>query len=318
MKDYLKIHASQAEYETWLASTNFVTPNVSAITGSSDVFYNPKVTTPSGYNMLDILWSDGTTTTTVRPTTDGVTPIGLCVAPTGFFGANEKARFMALKYAGGSALGNIGSATGSTTYNDQYLYWSGKAKKEVTGLPNYNQIVSNNQNNVVQIADYQGNIIGSAFDGAGEPIMLYTENNTWIGLEPNNPFTNCALGDINGKQNINIISTLDSLSYNSYYYSFASVRLYYTPGTQAGDWYLPALGELALIAANQSRINTVLNSISSLYSSDCMSNIYGDRNYWSSTERNLDRAFSIRFSNAVMSIGTDKLLNNLVIPMLQK
>jgi hypothetical protein len=34
-------HASQAAYETWLASPDFITPNVSAITGSSSVLYNP-------------------------------------------------------------------------------------------------------------------------------------------------------------------------------------------------------------------------------------------------------------------------------------
>ena len=39
MKDYLKMHASQAAYETWLASPDFITPNVSTISGSSSVLY---------------------------------------------------------------------------------------------------------------------------------------------------------------------------------------------------------------------------------------------------------------------------------------
>ena len=55
MKDYLKIHASQAAYQTWLGSSDFITPNVSTITGSSDILYNPMPAAPSGYNMLDIL-----------------------------------------------------------------------------------------------------------------------------------------------------------------------------------------------------------------------------------------------------------------------
>ena len=315
MKDYLKLHASQAAYETWLASPDFITPNVSTITGSSSVLYKPKINTPSGYNFLDILWSDGTATQTVRPTTDGVTPIGLCVAPTGFFGDSEKARFMALKYAGGTKYGEtIGNATGSTTYENQLLKWEYNSTTNIIGLTNYNQIVSDNQKSFAWLADYEGNTMDS--NNSGESIMLYTENNTWMGLETNNTFTGYALGDINGKQNTTTVANLGLLSN---YPAFASVLNYYTPGTQAGDWYLPTLGELAIICANQSRINPVLNNISSLYGTDCMSVIYNynDSLYWSSTEYDSFSAFFVSFSVG-LARNINKSNEYYVIPMLQK
>lgn len=41
MQDYLKKHETQAAYTTWKASNDYVTPNVSLISG--DVDYNPYV-----------------------------------------------------------------------------------------------------------------------------------------------------------------------------------------------------------------------------------------------------------------------------------
>lgn len=264
------------------------------------------------YNFLDILWSDGTATQGVRPTTDGVTPIGLCVAPTGFFGPNEGARFMALKYAGGTSDGTpTYSPSGSTTWENQKLQWTlESAYTDVPELTNYGKLTLSTDA-PVKLADYQG---GNNGCDAVEHIMLYTENGTWIGLEQDNELNGFALGDINGKQNTITVYNLNSSNIDIYP-AFSSISYYFTDGTQAGDWYLPALGELAIVCANQSRINPVLSDISNKYGSDCMSSIHSGI-YWSSTENDDEYTFCIDFVDGIEQ--KEKKSPNLAIPMLIK
>lgn len=265
----------------------------------------------TGYKFLDILWSDGTVTQTVRPTTDDVKPIGLCVAPTGFFGPNERARgarFMALKYVGVTSASSGGVSTADPTPNSTPCPWTlESAINDVPELYNYP---------LTSTPSIEGLLLASYEDSNSAKPHIYTLNETWMGLEPNpDKFGRYyALGDINGKQNTDDVSALGSLSVSNYLV-FKSVLDYYTDGTQAGDWYLPAAGELAIICANQSRINPVLARINTLYNSDCMSSI-DSNTYWSSTEYiDTNDAVYINFSNDYISHGP-KNDSNLAIPML--
>ena len=58
MKDYLKMHASQAAYETWAASNDYVTPNVSLIEDTYELIYQEYVEPTQQYiEIAGIKWA---------------------------------------------------------------------------------------------------------------------------------------------------------------------------------------------------------------------------------------------------------------------
>ena len=65
--------------------------------------------------------------------------------------------------------------------------------------------------------------------------------------------------------------------------AFEYVNSYKTEGTKAGDWYLPALGELSAIGRNYEALNTALGKIGGerLYEND----------YWSSSENSAQKVW---------------------------
>jgi hypothetical protein len=70
--------------------------------------------------LFDILYSDAdgklSYTAEVLPASDGLIPIGICIAAPGFFGDNEPARWMSLKLMNSSDP-NIGSLSTSSALN---------------------------------------------------------------------------------------------------------------------------------------------------------------------------------------------------------
>ena len=64
---------------------------------------------------------------------------------------------------------------------------------------------------------------------------------------------------------------------------------YKTEGTNAGDWYLPAMGELNAIYGNKGVLNIALGKIGgAMLSTDY---------YWSSCEYSYDKAWKLRFGD---------------------
>ena len=83
--------------------------------------------------------------------------------------------------------------------------------------------------------------------------------------------------DFNGKANTAAIK-----AYNSDLSDFPAAKYVYnykTTGTNVGDWYLPALGELYKVYQNQYAINKALLSLGK-------SKLSNGREYWSSSESN--------------------------------
>jgi len=102
---YLKRFSKHSLYEAYLVSSIFMETEgkdvVSFCKQQNEVHYNTYIAPPS-YNILDILYANAAgnkkVDSTILDPSLGYTPIGLCVAGTGFFGENEPARFMSLKY----------------------------------------------------------------------------------------------------------------------------------------------------------------------------------------------------------------------------
>jgi hypothetical protein len=119
-----------------------------------------------------------------------------------------------------------------------------------------------------------------------------------------------ATADFNGKKNTDIITALaltqsgwttDSAITNSYgsgYYPAACCcRRFHTTGTNAGDWYLPACGELGYIIPKFATLNKILSAINTAYGSGTAFALTTDGNYWSSSEYSATNARSVNTSN---------------------
>jgi hypothetical protein len=106
-----------------------------------------------------------------------------------------------------------------------------------------------------------------------------------------------ATADFNGKKNTDIItamataqsdwttaSAITNGSGSGYYPAACCCRRFHTTGTNAGDWYLPACGELGYIIPKLAVINRILSAINTAYGSGTAVALDTDRYYWSSAE----------------------------------
>ena len=118
---YIKRFQEHSLYEAYIVGDVFPEtegkPVVSYCKLQNEVHYNSYVPT---YNLLDILYANTAgkkkVDSNVLDPSLGYTPIGICIAETGFFGENEPARFMSLKY-----MNYTTPETGSLT--SQGMYW---------------------------------------------------------------------------------------------------------------------------------------------------------------------------------------------------
>ena len=90
--------------------------------------------------------------------------------------------------------------------------------------------------------------------------------------------------------------------------AFEYVNSYKTEGTQAGDWYLPSMGELYAIYGNKDVLNIALGKIGGTkLSSD---------DYWSSSEHSYNDAWSLSFSDGYVDGILKSYINGYVRPVL--
>ena len=118
------------------------------------IHYNPYIpsSTPPP-TFLDILYSDAngnlSFTSEVLPISEGKTPIALCIAGTNFFGYNEPARWMSLKY-----MNYTTPETGSSS--TQNMYW-GNGDTNVTTINDISKTYFNGVDNGYILVDYSDN-----------------------------------------------------------------------------------------------------------------------------------------------------------------
>ena len=89
--------------------------------------------------------------------------------------------------------------------------------------------------------------------------------------------------------------------------AFEYVNSYKTEGTQAGDWYIPAMGELNAIYGNKDVLNITLGKIGGTK--------FGTSFYWSSTEYYTSNAWTLEFYHGSVDLSL-KDFNNYVRPVL--
>lgn len=294
---------------------SFLLNNLGKVTFIGQEIDEPVIVT-SQYNFLDILYTDGngnlSVSSEVLASSEGKTPIALCVAKTGFFGENEKARWIALRW------GRIGDPdAGTTTRMTIYFGPSG---------------------NVQEIDDVSTTYAGASGSGSdwgrfswgsinnNPPVVpnVYNENGDW-NIEVLGTIGDYALTDINGKAKTAIYltnvteenwQTNNAIADSSAagHWPAVEVSWRYSPnGTKQGDWYIGTVGEYALMENLRDDVETKLTQINSIYS-DCISNI--DHEIWTSTER--DNGQNYRMNVPLGQFGSKaKTDKKGVLPMLQ-
>lgn len=213
----------------------------------------------------------------------GYVPIGLCIAKAGFFGENEPARWMSLKY--------MNYTTPETGSLESQTIKLGQNGKQITS-----KLISTGHKNT---SGYSTVFKSDWSWGSNDIVSLFNENNNWniseLG-EVNTYFTT----DIDGKNKTQLwlnAATEQStwqtdesiINSGDQGYSTAACccARYHTLGTQPGDWYLGGSGEICILVILKPFIQARLKQISKEYPNYCAPLLRDNTDgisFWSSTE----------------------------------
>lgn len=263
-----------------------------------------------------IYYSDGATTLPSEDVDNSKTPIGILVIPASHM-EDGKARIMSLAEMTEDGVGSL------TNYNG--LVWGVNGTD--TSLHNYDQIPCIGHDgegvypdNIIDHTNDYGYICSDRTNNWDVSISNPLDPGTsWYYDDPDchipSPFNadgtfnsaysatsysggtiNNALSDFNGKSNT---ATLVALGAD--YKAANACSLYSTEGTNRGDWYLPAMGELAYIMV---RFQTIQNSLAKLGNKALALN--DNSYYWSSTEYDSDYAYGLGTGNGDVGNGGNK------------
>ena len=230
------------------------------------------------------------------------TPIGVVVIPTSHdvYGTGE-CGVISLK-----PMNCNTPSTGGTV--EQGMYW-GTAGVDISGLSDLSQVSTGNTSNGIPTSNNSyGYLPSDNFSGtrcahdtdvyynsspyAPSPYLTDGSRNSGYYQTISPSSSDNALADFDGKGNTEKIITQRGIKdYNSWtpsrttqadYPAASCCDMFYTEGTQQGDWYLPACGELGYIMPPFNKINDTIDKIRTIYDSSVGVNL--DRNiYLSST-----------------------------------
>ena len=266
------------------------TPNISKCILENEIHYQKKLY--PHYNLFDILYVDSNgkkkVDSNILDPNLGYTPIGLCVVETNFFGDNEPARFISLKYMNYET-------PDSGSLLSQGMMW-GNYGPDIITINNINYVYGDISDTCYLTDNNPSNgspTVPSVFDNGKWNLSILGEVNSIM------------LTDIDGKNKTNKIievateqstwqtdTTIINLSNANYYPAACCCWRYHTLGTQQGDWYLPAGGELVFLSIYYEIINNKLLQISNVYNNDCISSLI-NHTYWSSSEKSGNYAYTI-------------------------
>lgn len=302
---FTKRYETESDYTS--AKPKLILPNVSLVSESSKVYYNPKASIVVGTYLYD----DGTT---------GHTPnsnvVGVCVIPNGLL-PDRKARFMSVKGV------NRNNTTGG---NDEGIMWSSNYTKTV--LPTqYNSAVCVRPNGdtqaVTDIIDHdsngktvympsdkttgvyeKGTGLINPFDSVNEINLKYAYADDGDHYPPSPYYSNGTLNsnyiatkNSNGDSITNALSDIDGYTNTQILIEDAAVVAAKRCGVFApnnygqGKWYLPAIGEFAFVMPRWNEIQAALGSV------DGGVQLASNTNYLSSTECDSNHAWYLYTGN---------------------
>lgn len=311
---FTKRYETESDYTS--AKPKLILPNVSLVSESSKVYYNPKASIVVGTYLYD----DGTT---------GPTPnsnvVGVCVIPNGLL-PDRKARFISVKGV------NSNNTTGG---NDTSIKWSSNYTETV--LPTqYNSAVCVRPNGdtqaVTDIIDHdsngksvympsdkttsgyeKGSGLTNPFDSVNEINLKYAYADNGRHYSPSPYYSNGALNsnyiatkNSNGDSITNALSDIDGYTNTQILIEDADVVAAKRCGVFApnnygqGKWYLPAIGELAFVMPRWNEIQAAIGSV------DGGVQLGSGSGYWSSTECDSNNAWYLgALTGGVGNYGKD-------------
>ena len=305
--EYLKLFETHQGYEDFVSGGTMVRPNVSHCVSENEVHYNP---IPSPKDIVgSVAYYDGSSVKFALKddyTSAMGTPIGVVVIPKSHM-EDGKCRIMSLANMSyktpetGTLVGTNNSTAGAN------LMW-GVINNDIAELTNYDKVVTINGATTAGYgylpSDYYIGTEGAVNNeadidtawGTGTP----QSPSPYLSDGSKNPlyFTaGQALCDMNGKFNTNAIVNLSAIktqtsgafeNIQANYPAAMACHMYHTSGTQQGDWYLPAMGELGYLYVRAKKINETLTSLGSSavgYGLPDTLSLLGSW-LWSSSERN--------------------------------
>ena len=219
-------------------------------------------------------------------------------------------------------------ATGGTS--EQSMYW-GVYGTDISTLPNLNQapIVGSGSN----VGNADSTVTGqdsypylpsdkfsavqcphdtdayyysssSSYDQAPSPYLTDGSRNPAYYQTTSPSSSNNCLADFDGRGNTDkIITQRGNKEYTSWkpgssteadYPAASCCDMFYTEGTQQGDWYLPAMGELGYIMPPFNKINEAITKMRNAYGSSVGVTLDTSGTYWSSSECSSNLARYVR------------------------
>ena len=198
-------------------------------------------------------------------------------------------------------------STGGTS--EQEMCWG--VGTNISGLPDLDQVPTGNTSNGIPTGSIlRGYLPSDRFSGTqcAHDTDAYYKSSDYIPspyltdgsrnpgyYQTSSPSSSSnALADFDGIGNTEkIITQRGTKDYNSWtpgrttqadYPAASCCDMFYTEGTQQGDWYLPACGELGYIMPPFNKINDAIDKIRTAYGSSVGVELGTNDYYWSSTE----------------------------------
>ena len=254
--------------------------------------------------------ADGDTWNAETYPSDRYTPIGIVVVPGSHnVYSDGSCGVMSLK-----AMNCDTPSTGGTS--EQYMYW-GVYSRDIPGLPYLDQVpIGNASNGIPTGSTSYAYLPSDKFSNT----PCYHDADAYYNSSPYIPSpyltdgsrnpgyyqtsfpssSSNALADFDGIGNTTkIIVERGTKNYNSWkpnradeadYPAASCCDMFHTEGTQQGDWYLPACGELGYIMPPFNKINNTIDKMRTAYGSSVGAELITSSDYWSSTEYSIDYA----------------------------
>ena len=309
---YLKVFQTESDYNTAKDTLEYPTVSHIADSGENRFMVFPVLDYP-----IKAVFYDSSTGTFVKLYPEQITEVNPNYTPIGVEVVPAEHDVYGTGQAGIMSLAEMNRDTPDVgSSSTQTICWGGNGTD--TPLPNYDVVnyigsEGNLNNDIVQGTTEYAYLPSDRFSNVsgldGHSNYYYNDSKKYAPSPYNTDSsrneayytttysTANALSDFDGVGNTKVLTdlatgqsdwqTADTITNSSgagYYPAACCAWRFHTAGTDQGQWYLPAMGELGYVINRFNAINTTINKVKSVYSSVVAATMVVSSNYWSSSE----------------------------------